>query len=97
MPPEQENLPDSPTPTPKKNCFVRVSSEHAKGKYNNEFIMKPLRLPGSRGAPHHHPPSLGGGVTPALLGLQEHPPFEGMGITEPRGRAVFAHKHFFLW
>ena len=41
----------APTPIPKKNCFVRVSSEHAEGKYNNEFIMKPLRLPGSRGVP----------------------------------------------
>lgn len=44
-------LPAPPAPTPGKNCFVRVSSEHAKGKYNNEFIMKQLS---SRGhvAPH---------------------------------------------
>lgn len=41
----------APAPIPKKNCFVRASSGHSKGTYNNEFIMKPLGLPGSRGAP----------------------------------------------
>lgn len=43
-------------PPPRRNCLTWAHSEQAGGggsTHNNEFIMKPSRLWGSRGTPHY--------------------------------------------
>lgn len=66
----------APAPIPKKNCFVRASSGHSKGTYNNEFIMKPL---GITWCPPPPPAGVSAPVTPALSALQKCRPFWGAG------------------
>jgi hypothetical protein len=92
-------------PPPRRSCLTWVRSEQAGGgggTHNNEFIMKPSRLWGSRGHPTLlQPPGPCSRVTPALLELQKHHPLGrgdhgggGGGVEPGPTQSLSVHKHF---
>lgn len=91
---KQEDLPHSPSSLPcshpQEKLLRACELRTPEGKYNNEFIMKPLRLLGSRGAAQ--PPawvSAQGDL--ALLRLQSIAPLGvGGGLRDHRGGGVGA-------